>query len=408
MAQRSPPVFRDFLGAGLKVTAKQPELSVTDSVRFSQHSGGLAGCEDGEVSTRACSTYSSGSAPGPIIAAAAKELVNASERRLGLRQRVNTGPTKFLRDKDIAYNGLGHTRGNKRASSPSGSPLRESLLLSKDCSEALQSSKISLFNQRDNTGGASANPSISQEDLSLRQQPLESKCPVSIWLQTSVFKTDLTTGASKRVKCSKPTVLNLASSGAAAGPVNFGALTQVSTLTENSAGGSLLCQLPGDEGSRTGLRGSGLAKLLKECPPELPSGPHQALPFQHHLNLASGNALALPSCSHQISAPASRPLTVFYGGQAHVFDDVSPEKVDSIMMLAGSNGRSWSTIYAPRGSVDEFSSGNDIPLTIPTKQKDADRHKDKILSSGTSLNETLSSNLLQSLHRKKADFLQSG
>jgi hypothetical protein len=36
-------------------------------------------------------------------------------------------------------------------------------------------------------------------------------------------------------------------------------------------------------------------------------------------------------------------MTIFYGGQAHVFDDVHPNKADVIMALAGSSGGSWST-----------------------------------------------------------------
>jgi len=41
-------------------------------------------------------------------------------------------------------------------------------------------------------------------------------------------------------------------------------------------------------------------------------------------------------------------LTIFYAGQAHVFDDIHPNKADAILALAGSNGRSWSTTYSPR------------------------------------------------------------
>jgi len=33
--------------------------------------------------------------------------------------------------------------------------------------------------------------------------------------------------------------------------------------------------------------------------------------------------------SHQGASPASRQLTIFYGGQAHVYDDISPEKVST-------------------------------------------------------------------------------
>ncbi|XP_049934518.1 protein TIFY 8-like [Nymphaea colorata] len=69
--------------------------------------------------------------------------------------------------------------------------------------------------------------------------------------------------------------------------------------------------------------------------------------------MASPQAIAFESSglsSHQILPSVNRQMTIFYAGQAHVFDDVHPKKADAIMALAGSNGRSWSTAYSSRSS----------------------------------------------------------
>ncbi|KAL5975201.1 hypothetical protein ACLOJK_031880 [Asimina triloba] len=52
----------------------------------------------------------------------------------------------------------------------------------------------------------------------------------------------------------------------------------------------------------------------------------------------------------------SQQMTIFYAGQAHVFDDVHPNKADEIMTLAGSSGGSWSMTYSPTSSVRQSSS----------------------------------------------------
>ncbi|KAI3702526.1 hypothetical protein L6452_28265 [Arctium lappa] len=49
----------------------------------------------------------------------------------------------------------------------------------------------------------------------------------------------------------------------------------------------------------------------------------------------------------QGSTSTSHQMTIFSGGQAHVFDDVHPKKsADAIMALVGSTGGSWSTSYS--------------------------------------------------------------
>ncbi|URE12462.1 TIFY domain protein 8 [Musa troglodytarum] len=98
----------------------------------------------------------------------------------------------------------------------------------------------------------------------------------------------------------------------------------------STSGGAIVSQSAADEGSRTGIRGSGVMNVLG-----------------HN---RSSQATEPKSCYHvprnRATACASRQMTIFYAGQAHVFDDVHPNKADVIMALAGSSGGSWSTSYS--------------------------------------------------------------
>lgn len=118
-----------------------------------------------------------------------------------------------------------------------------------------------------------------------------------------------------------------------------------------SAGPSILSQSAADEGSRTGIKGPGILNSInaigglseKNSSALLPSGSKPK----------SGTVILDPeSCtpSRQELTSPGRQMTIFYGGQAHVFDDVHPNKADVIMALAGSNGGSWSTTYSPKST----------------------------------------------------------
>jgi len=89
----------------------------------------------------------------------------------------------------------------------------------------------------------------------------------------------------------------------------------------------------------------------------------------------------LPS-GHQVASPTSRQLTIFYGGQAHVYDDIPPEKAQAIMALAGSNGRSWCTTYSPRptASVPDSTASEDSWMRL---EKNKDQAAGKSLSGGS-------------------------
>ncbi|KAK9273070.1 hypothetical protein L1049_017877 [Liquidambar formosana] len=121
---------------------------------------------------------------------------------------------------------------------------------------------------------------------------------------------------------------------------------------DTNAGPSIISQAAADEGSRTGIKGSGILSSINASGGVAERNPSGVLPSGSrpksgtHLEPESSTA---PS-RHGLTS-ASRQMTIFYGGQAHVFDDVHPNKADVIMALAGSNGGSWSTTFSPKSSV---------------------------------------------------------
>ncbi|CAE6163843.1 unnamed protein product [Arabidopsis arenosa] len=105
-------------------------------------------------------------------------------------------------------------------------------------------------------------------------------------------------------------------------------LHQLSTsrFKDENVGLSVIAQTAADEGSRTGMKGPGILSSFT-----MPSSSK----FESFAPSSTGNRKDLASSTKQ--------MTIFYGGQAHVFDDVHPNKADVIMALAGSSGGSWST-----------------------------------------------------------------
>ncbi|XP_058074652.1 protein TIFY 8 isoform X2 [Magnolia sinica] len=122
--------------------------------------------------------------------------------------------------------------------------------------------------------------------------------------------------------------------------------------THASTSSSLVSQPAADEGSRTGIRGSSIVNVIGGSSVVADRNPAGVL-------LSSSRPKVGPSNSETESAnplsrslrSTSRQMTIFYAGQAHVFDDVHPNKADEIMALAGSNGGSWSTTYSPKSSM---------------------------------------------------------
>ncbi|KAE9609214.1 hypothetical protein Lal_00020024 [Lupinus albus] len=124
-------------------------------------------------------------------------------------------------------------------------------------------------------------------------------------------------------------------------------------LRDANAGPSFISQAAADEGSRTGIKCPGILNSMnttttapeKMSPAVLLGGSRP----KHVTNVMDPES----------STPQSqRQMTIFYGGQAHVFDYVHPHKADVIMSLAGSNGGSWSTAFTPKSAGKLLSDSN--------------------------------------------------
>ncbi|CAK9185474.1 unnamed protein product [Ilex paraguariensis] len=135
--------------------------------------------------------------------------------------------------------------------------------------------------------------------------------------------------------------------------VPFGYQTPSNLLKDSDVGPSVISQAAADEGSRTGIKGSGILSSVSASGGISDRNPSGVLPGggkqKTETRIVEPESSTPPS--GQRLASASCQMTIFYGGQAHVFDDVHPNKADVIMALAGSTGGSWSTNYAPKSAV---------------------------------------------------------
>ncbi|KAK8473083.1 hypothetical protein PHAVU_001G055100 [Phaseolus vulgaris] len=139
--------------------------------------------------------------------------------------------------------------------------------------------------------------------------------------------------------------------------------------SDTSAGPSFISQLAADEGSRTGIKGPGLLSSMNTINAVTDKtssilGGSRPKPVTDIVDPESSTIL-----NQGGSSSASCQMTIFYGGQAHVFDDVQPNKADVIMALAGSNGGSWTTTFSSKSSVklhhDSNSQRNSSHATEP-------------------------------------------
>uniref|UniRef100_A0A5B6ZV93 Protein TIFY n=1 Tax=Davidia involucrata TaxID=16924 RepID=A0A5B6ZV93_DAVIN len=133
----------------------------------------------------------------------------------------------------------------------------------------------------------------------------------------------------------------------------FGYQVPSNKSKDANAGPSIIFQAAADEGSRTGIKGSGILSSINASggvSEKTPSGMLPSGSKQKSMTHISEPESSIPPSQHGLTS-AGRQMTIFYGGQAHVFDDVHPNKADVIMALAGSNGGSWSTTYLSKSAV---------------------------------------------------------
>ncbi|XP_054789160.1 protein TIFY 8-like isoform X2 [Prosopis cineraria] len=116
-------------------------------------------------------------------------------------------------------------------------------------------------------------------------------------------------------------------------------------VRDANIGPSFISQSAADEGSRTGMKGPGILSSInittaatEKTPSAMVLGGGRPKRVMNIIDLESST----PTSQNELRS-ASCQMTIFYGGRAHVFDNVHPNKADVIMSLAGSNGGSWST-----------------------------------------------------------------
>ncbi|KAL3500437.1 hypothetical protein ACH5RR_039530 [Cinchona calisaya] len=145
--------------------------------------------------------------------------------------------------------------------------------------------------------------------------------------------------------------------------VPFGYQALSNKFRDTNVGPSVISQGAADEGSRTGIKGSGLFSAVNTIGGL--SERNCAGAIVSNSKPKSGIHISEPESSTSPSqhgfASAGCQMTIFYGGQAHVFDNVHPNKADVIMALAGSNGGSWSTTYMSKTSEKPFTGENCTP-----------------------------------------------
>ncbi|XP_014501841.1 protein TIFY 8 isoform X2 [Vigna radiata var. radiata] len=131
-----------------------------------------------------------------------------------------------------------------------------------------------------------------------------------------------------------------------------------SKIRDTNAGPSFISQSAADEGSRTGIKGPGILSSINVAAMSAEKTPSAVMLGGSRPKPGSNIIESSTPPSQPTLTSASRQMTIFYGGQAHVFDDVHPHKADVIMALAGSNGGSWSTAFSPKSAVKMVSDGN--------------------------------------------------
>ncbi|KAK2392194.1 hypothetical protein P8452_29140 [Trifolium repens] len=129
-------------------------------------------------------------------------------------------------------------------------------------------------------------------------------------------------------------------------------------IRDANAGPSFISQSAADEGSRTGIKGPGILSSINTGATATEKISSSVLVGGSRPKLLTNIVESSTPPSQHGLTPTTRQMTIFYGGQAHVFDDVHPNKADVIMSLAGSNGGSWSTTFSPKSAAKLVNDSN--------------------------------------------------
>ncbi|XVF47926.1 hypothetical protein PTKIN_Ptkin03bG0148900 [Pterospermum kingtungense] len=322
--QVKPTMFHDFLG--MKTTDSPLVLAPkTTDARFSEASPSAS-------ASVGASSGGGGAVRGPI--SSTSDL--GSERQVGnhLEGIPYYGPRSEISGPEISNRLI----GSKRSNSDSAFMGHESL-------ESLHLMKM----LRNGAGGERSRRS-NEDEAFLGMQPMRPSS--SLILQPPTSGSRLEGNASKWER-SVPMIgsaVQYASRGSHFMP--FVHQASSNRFKDTNAGPSVISQAAADEGSRTGIKGPGILSSINASgvPTDKTSGVMPSVGRSKSGVHISDPESSVPP-SQQGLTSASRQMTIFYAGQAHVFDDVHPNKADVIMALAGSNGGSWSTTYSPKSAA---------------------------------------------------------
>ncbi|XP_021276114.1 protein TIFY 8 isoform X2 [Herrania umbratica] len=328
--QVKPTMFHDFLG--MKATDSHVVLApkATDA-RFSEASPSAS------ASVGASSAGGGGVARGPI--SSTSDL--GSERQVGnhLEGIPYYGPRSEISGPEISNRLVGSKRGNS-----------DSAFMGHESLDSLHLMKM----LRNGAGGERSRRS-NEDEVFVGMQSMR---PSSASLILQPPTGSRPEGNASKWERSVPMIGSAVQYGPRGGHfVPFVHQASSHRFKDTNVGPSVISQSAADEGSRTGIKGPGILSSINTS--GIPTEKNSSGVVPSGARPKSGAHISDPESSvppsRQGLTSASRQMTIFYAGQAHVFDDVHPNKADVIMALAGSNGGSWSTTYSPKSAVKPVS-----------------------------------------------------
>ncbi|EOY31380.1 hypothetical protein QUC31_019820 [Theobroma cacao] len=325
--QVKPTMFHDFLG--MKATDSPVVLAhkATDA-RFSEASPSAS------ASVGASSGGGGGAGRGPISSTSD---LGSVERQVGnhLEGIPYYGPRSEISGPEISNRLVGSKRGNS-----------DSAFMGHESLESLHLMKM----LRNGAGGERSRRS-NEDEVFLGMQSMR---PSSASLILQPPTGSRLEGNASKWERSVPMIGSAVQYGPRGGHfVPFVHQASSNRFKDTNVGPSVISQSAADEGSRTGIKGPGILSSINTS--GIPTEKNSSGVVPSGARPKSGAHISDPESSvppsRQGLTSASRQMTIFYAGQAHVFDDVHPNKADVIMALAGSNGGSWSTTYSPKSAV---------------------------------------------------------
>ncbi|CAM6035013.1 unnamed protein product [Sphagnum compactum] len=382
MAENEQPVFRDFLGLDRGVTSKQQQqqqqqqqaeecytsatTTTTSDVVLRATSRSSVGFDsEGDVGTTRGSSETGGrfetaSAPGYVTPPFGLALPSSSDPGSG------DDPFCCCSLASCSLSLFGWQRCNSTSSLQQQQPgmMRSAFFCKPDFDNSNSSKAVSNKKKREYGSGNG-----SRESSSLQERLQTSQSEVPRLLHSS---NNNNSGSLLQVLTPLPPSLRFSHLGACTEREESRAAAAAAVVVsrDKNTGMSppIITRPAADEGSQTGLKGSSLLAGLinnnstpvvpaagSSGPPPLPRRPVKPAP--------SGGL------ADSILPSTTLLLTIFYGGQAHVFDDVPSNKAEAILAMAGSHGKSWSSSYSPRPAASVPDSAQEGSLSALEKEK---------------------------------------